>query len=289
MDYIYQIIFFVAVYSILAISLDLLAGQTGIVSVAHAAFYGLGAYTAAILAIQFSNSFILCTLSGMIVAVLISFIISLPSLRLRGDYFLIATFGFQMILLSISNNWKGLTRGPLGIMGIPLPNIWGLSISSRLEFTLAACLLATITFIIVTRIARSPFGRVLRVLREDEIYAQALGKNPLKYKVTVFAVSGALAALAGSLYAFYSSFVDPTSFTVLESILVISMVIIGGAGSHFGPVIGAILLVVLPEIFRFLGFPDSIAANLRQVFYGTVLIVLMILRPYGLIGRYAFK
>lgn len=289
MDYIYQIIFFVAVYSILAISLDLLAGQTGIVSVAHAAFYGLGAYTAAILAIQFSNSFILCTLSGMIVAVLISFIISLPSLRLRGDYFLIATFGFQMILLSIFNNWKGLTRGPLGIMGIPLPNIWGLSISSRLEFTLAACLLATITFIIVTRIARSPFGRVLRVLREDEIYAQALGKNPLKYKVTVFAVSGALAALAGSLYAFYSSFVDPTSFTVLESILVISMVIIGGAGSHFGPVIGAILLVVLPEIFRFLGFPDSIAANLRQVFYGTVLIVLMILRPYGLIGRYAFK
>jgi branched-chain amino acid transport system permease protein len=121
-----------------------------------------------------------------------------------------------------------------------------------------------------------------------EVFAQAMGKNTLRFKVTAFAVSAVLAALAGSLYAHYVTYIDPTSFTVMESILVISMVIIDGTGSLWGPMIGAIVLVMLPEALRFLGLPSSVAANLRQIVYGVLLVVMMMIRPGGLMGRYGF-
>jgi branched-chain amino acid transport system permease protein len=121
-----------------------------------------------------------------------------------------------------------------------------------------------------------------------EVFAQAMGKNTLRFKVTAFAVSAVLAALAGSLYAHYVTYIDPTSFTVMESLLVISMVIIDGTGSLWGPMIGAIVLVMLPEALRFLGLPSSVAANLRQIVYGVLLVVMMMIRPGGLMGRYGF-
>jgi branched-chain amino acid transport system permease protein len=129
---------------------------------------------------------------------------------------------------------------------------------------------------------------VLHAIREDEVFTRALGKNTLRYKVTAFAVSAALAASAGSLYAHYIIYIDPTSFTVMESILVISMVIIGGAGSPWGPLVGAVVLVTLPEALRFVGLPSSVAANLRQIFYGALLVIMMMFRPRGLVGRYGF-
>ncbi len=149
-------------------------------------------------------------------------------------------------------------------------------------------MLAAFAYLIVRRITTSPFGRVLRAIRDDEGFTQATGKNTLRFKVGAFAVSATLAAAAGSLYAHYVTYVDPTSFTVTESILVISMVIIGGAGSPWGPLIGAAILVTLPEALRFLGLPSSLAANLRQVFYGALLVAMMMLRPKGLVGRYGF-
>lgn len=121
-----------------------------------------------------------------------------------------------------------------------------------------------------------------------EVFAQAVGKNTLRFKVTAFAVSAVLAALAGSLYAHYVTYIDPTSFTVTESILVLSMVIIGGAGSLWGPMVGAIVLVMLPEALRFLGLPSSVAANLRQIVYGVLLVVMIMIRPGELMGRYGF-
>jgi len=171
----------------------------------------------------------------MVVAVLISFVVSLPSLRLNDDYFVIATFGFQMILFSVFNNWMSLTHGPLGIPGIPQPVIFGWHVTSHLDFLILAVAFACFAYIVVWRITSSPFGRVLHAIREDEVFAKAHGKNTLYFKVTAFAVSAALAASAGSLYASYITYIDPTSFTVMESILIISMVIIGGAGSLWGP------------------------------------------------------
>ena len=217
-----------------------------------------------------------------------SLLISLPSLRLHDDYFVIATFGFQMILVSIFNNWIDLTRGPLGIPGIPRPSLFGWTVQSQVGFVVISTVLAALAYTVVGRITWSPFGRVLRAIREDEVFAEAVGKSTLCFKATAFAVSAALAAAAGSLYACYMSFIDPTSFTVMESILVISIVIIGGTGSVWGPLVGAAVLVTLPEALRFLGLPSSVAANLREIFYGCLLVAMMMKRPRGLLGQYGF-
>lgn len=288
MDYLLHILVLIGIYAALAASLDLLAGHTGLLSVAQSAFYGLGAYTSALLAVKFGASFPVSVLAGMVVASLVSFVISLPSLRLHDDYFVIATFGFQMILFSIFNNWIEVTSGPLGIPGIPQPVIFGWHVQTHADFLVLGAVFACLAYFIVDRISTSPFGRVLRAIREDEVFAQSLGKNTLRFKVTAFAVSAALAASAGSLYASYITYIDPSSFTVMESILVISMVIIGGAGSRWGPVIGAVVLVTLPEALRFLGLPSPIAANLRQIIYGVLLVVMMMVRPQGLVGKYRF-
>jgi branched-chain amino acid transport system permease protein len=293
MEYLLHILIVAAIFGLLAVSLDLLAGHTGLLSIAHAAFYGLGAYTSALVvssqwAVGSGQSFLTGVVAGMAVAALVSFIVSLPSLRLHDDYFVIATFGFQMILFSIFNNWMDLTRGPLGIPGIPQPVIFGWKVDSHLEFLLLSALFASFAYFAVYLLTSSPFGRVLHAIREDEVFAQSLGKNTLRFKVTAFAVSAALAAMAGSLYAHYITYIDPTSFTVMESILVISMVIIGGAGSLWGPLVGAVVLVTLPEALRFVGLPSSVAANLRQIIYGALLVVMMMVRPKGLVGKYGF-
>ncbi len=278
-----------SIYAILAVSLDLVAGQTGLLSLAQGAFYGLGAYTSALLAVRYwSGGFLVGVLTGMAVAAVVSVSVSLPSLRLQDDYFVIATFAFQMILFSVFNNWMGLTHGPLGITGISQPAIFGWKVDSHLEFLLLSAAFASLACFAVYRLTASPFGRVLHAIREDDVFAQALGKNTLRFKVTAFAVSAALAAMAGSLYAHYITYIDPTSFTVMESILMIAMVIIGGAGSVWGPLVGAVVLVTLPEALRFVGLPSSVAANLRQLIYGTLLVVIMMVRPRGLVGKYGF-
>ncbi|MBU1950708.1 MAG: branched-chain amino acid ABC transporter permease, partial [Candidatus Eisenbacteria bacterium] len=286
MDYFLHILVIMTVYTTLAVSLDLLAGHTGLLSIAHAAFYGIGAYCSAILAVSFGLGFMLSTVCGILMAALVSFVVSFPSLRLHDDYFVIATFGFQFILFSIFNNWMGVTRGPLGIPGIPEPVIFSWKVDSHIEFLAFGSAFAALAIIVANRLSSSPFGRVLRTIREDEVLARSLGKNTLYFKVAVFAVSAALAASAGCLYAHYITYIDPTSFSMMESILVISMVIIGGAGSKWGPVIGAVVLVILPEALRFIGMPSSVAANMRQVFYGALFVIMMMFRPRGLVGKY---
>jgi branched-chain amino acid transport system permease protein len=288
MDYLLHILVLVCIYATLTLSLDLLAGHTGLLSIAHAAFFGLGAYTSAILALRFGATFAMGVLMGMAVASVASLVASLPSQRLSDDYFVITTFGFQVIVSSVFNNWVGATRGPLGIPGIPPPTIFGWTFRTPFGFVVLAAALATLAYLVVDRVSTSPFGRVLRAIREDEVFAHSLGKNTHLFKVAVFALSAALAASAGSLYAHYIAYIDPTSFTVTESILVVSMVIIGGAGSRAGPVIGAAVLVILPEALRFIGLPGSAAANLRQIIYGTLLVIMLIVRPRGLVGKYGF-
>lgn len=288
MEYVLHILVVAGIYVILAASLDLLAGHTGLLSIAHAAFYGLGAYTSALLTVKAGAPFLVGLAVGMVVAGVLSLLVSLPSLRLTDDYFVIATFAFQVIAFSVFNNWNQLTGGPVGIPGIPLPSVLGLGINSHAGFLVLTLACGIVAYAVVWRLSSGPFGRVLHAIREDELFAKALGKNTLRMKVTASAVSAALAALAGSLYAHYISYIDPTSFTVMESILIISMVIIGGAGSLWGPLIGAVVLVSLPEMLRFVGLPSSVAANLRQIIYGGLLVVMMLVRPRGLVGRYAF-
>jgi branched-chain amino acid transport system permease protein len=288
MDYALHILILSAIYSILAVSLDLLAGRTGMLSIAQAAFSGIGAYASAIVTIRLGGGFLVGVLAGVFMASAVSLVVSLPSLRLYGDYFIIATFGFQIILFSVFNNWMALTQGPLGISGIPQPVLFGFHVDTHSKFLILAAFFAAFAYLMVWRIIKSPFGRVLHAIREDEVFAKANGKNPHYFKVISFAISAALAASAGSLYAHYVTYIDPTSFTLTESILIISMVIVGGAGSLCGPFVGAIILVTLPEALRFVGLPGTVAANLRQIIYGSLLIIMMMFRPRGLVGRYGF-
>ena len=288
MDYFLHILILICIYIILASSLNLISGYTGLLSISHAAFYGIGAYVAALMSLRLESNFLLNILCAIIISGIFGAIVGFPSLRIRDDYFVIATFAFQIITFSVLNNLTSFTGGPMGLPGIPQPVLFGLKISSHEQFLLLVGFFTVCVFLICRRIVISPFGRVLKTIREDEVFAAASGKNVAFYKVMIFVIGAGMAAIAGSMYAYYISFIDPTSFTVMESIFIISIVIIGGAGSLWGPVVGAIVLVALPEILRFLGMPSSIAANMRQIIYGALLVVFMMWRPQGFLGEYSF-
>ena len=289
MEYLLHILILIGIYVILSVSLNLIAGYTGLLSIAHAAFFGVGAYVAALMALKLHSPFLANIVCAIILCGLLGALVGIPSLRIRDDYFVIATFAFQVITFSVLNNWVSFTGGPMGLPGIPQPSILGLRISSHLSFLVLVGIFCILTLWITRRIVRSPFGRVLMAIREDEIFAQATGKNVASYKVLVFVIGAGMAAVAGVMYAYYISFIDPTSFTVMESIFIISIVIIGGAGSLWGPVVGAVVLVILPEFLRFIGLPSSMAANVRQILYGGLLVALMMWRPRGFLGEYGFQ
>lgn len=288
MEYLLHITVVICIYAILAASLNLITGYAGMLSIAQAAFFGVGAYTSALMSLKLHSPFpvnMLCAaaLSGSLGAV-----VGIASLRLRDDYFVIVTFAFQIIAFSILNNWTSFTAGPMGLPSIPQPVLLGWQVSSHLEYLLLAATLSAAVFWASYRIIHSPLGRVVMAIREDEVLTLADGKNVAAYKLLVFVIGAAMASVAGVVYAHYVSFIDPTSFTVMDSIFIISVVIVGGAGSFWGPVIGAVVLTTLPEILRFVGMPSSIAANVRQMLYGGLLVAFMMLRPQGLMGEYAF-
>lgn len=289
MVYILHILIIINIYVIVGNSLNLIAGYTGLLSVSHAAFYGVGAYAAALLALHFHVGFLVGIAAGAVSATLLGFVIGYPSLRLRDDFFVIATLGFQMILIDLMNNWMWLTRGPLGLPGIPQPKVFGFQISSHLDFLFLTFSFAVVVYFICRRLVNSPFGNLLRGIREDETFALSVGKNATLHKVIIFAVGSGLVAVGGALYAYYITFIDPTSFTVSESIFMLSIVIVGGSGRLGGSIVGAIILVTLPELLRFIDLPNAVAANLRQIFYGGLLVAFMMFRPKGIWGEFSFR
>lgn len=289
MDYLLHILILIAIYTIVGISLNLVAGYTGLLSLSHAGFYGIGAYTAALLSLKFGTSFLLIIPAAIGVASLFGLLIGWPSLRIRDDLFVITTFGFQIILFQIMNNWMGLTNGPLGLPGIPQPTLFGHRISSHIDFLVLSVILAALVYLVARRLTNSPFGNVMRAIREDELFAQSLGKNVSFYKALVFSIGAGLSAIGGVVYAYYITFIDPTSFTINESIFMLSIVIVGGSGRLGGSIIGAILLVSIPELLRFLNIPNAIAANMRQILYGGLLVAFMMFRPRGIWGEFSFR
>lgn len=289
MNYILHLVVLIEIYLILSLSLNLMTGFTGLVSLAHAAFYGIGAYICTLLMINFGFDFVPSILFAVSGTFIISLLISFASLRFHGDYFILVTLAFQVIVFSILYNWVDVTRGPYGIPGIPKPNLFGLQIDSLLSFSVFGFILMCIIIGFLILLFSSPFGRTLKAIRDDEIAALSLGKKVVSYKIRSVSIASACAALAGTLYATYVTYIDPTSFTLDESILMLSMVIIGGTGNIKGPIIGTVILVLLPEALRFLAIPDSIAANMRLIIYGLLLIILMRFRPQGIAGKYQFE
>ena len=289
MEYLIHILIISGIYIILSLSLNLIVGFTGLAALGHIAFACVGAYTSSLLALNLGVSPWIGLIIGAIFASVLGAIVSFPSLRLKGDYLAIATFGLGVIVYSIAKNWVGLTRGPMGLPGIPAFKIFGYEINNVWAYLVLVLIFVVITYVVIRNITKSPFGRILTAVREDEVAAEAMGKNVNKYKLIVFVVGAFFAGIAGSLYAHYISFIDPSSFTIMESIAVLLMVVFGGMASLGGSFIGATTLVILPELLRFLGMPSSVAAPLRQMIYGLLLVILMIWRPQGLLGKYRFK
>ena len=289
MEYLLHILVIAGIYTILTLSLNLIVGYTGLASLGHIAFACIGAYASSLLALSLGISPWIGLIVGAILASILGVIIGYPSLRLKGDYLALATLGLGIIVYSIAKNWVSLTRGPMGLPGIPRFSLFGWEISATWSYLVLVFVFVFITYFAIKNITNSPFGRILKGVREDEISVMAMGKNVNKYKLIVFVVGAFFAGIAGSLYAHYITFIDPSSFTVMESIVVLLMVVFGGMASLRGSFAGAVILVIFPELLRFLGMPSSVAAPLRQMIYGLLLIVLMIWRPQGLLGKYKFK
>ena len=275
MEYILHLLILITIYVMLAQSLSLTAGFAGMISLAHAGFYGIGAYATAILSVNYNLPFILTFPIGMLICGIVALIVSTIALRTVDDYFIICTLGIQIVIFSLMNNWVGLTNGPMGIPGIPSIVIFGIDFNSKLLFLILGILLSVSIFVLIRLIVKSSFGRVLKALSEDEIYTQSIGKSVYLSKVIAFTISAMFAAIPGVLYAHYISYIDPTTFTVDESIFILSIVIIGGMRNHWGIIFATILLVLLPEALRFVGLPNNLAANLRQIIYGIILILVI--------------
>ncbi|AEB09682.1 branched-chain amino acid ABC transporter permease [Desulfobacca acetoxidans] len=263
-------------YIILALSLNLIIGYCGQVSLGHAAFYGLGAYSSALVAIHWHFPFLLALLTAMIVAALFGLSLGIPTLRLKDDYLAIVTLGFGVIIDLVLLNLD-ITGGPDGITRIPAPTMFDLNFRLKGWYLMLVVLAVALTLLFIHRLVNSRHGRALKAIRDHEITANVMGINTAAYKIAIFALSAGLAGLAGSLYAHYITFINPESFGLHTSILILTMVVLGGMGSILGSVLGACILTALPEMLRRF-------ADYQDLAYGGLLIVMLIWRPQGLLG-----
>lgn len=284
MNYWLHIIVLFGIYAALASSLNLAAGQLGLFSVAHAGLFGIGAYTGAILELH-GASLALGIPAAMVCAASAAIPLAVAASRLRADQFVVATLAYQALLTSIFENWSQVTGGPLGLANIPqrLVGVW--TIDSVEQFGVLALVLGMITIFTVSRLSSGAFGRLLHCVRDEPALALSLGKRVSRTQLQVLAISGAFAGAAGAIYASYVTFIDPSSFTLDESIAIATMAIAGGLRSRWGPVIGAAALVLLPELLRFAGLPGEAAASLNRIIFGGALVWIVLSRPQGLIGR----
>jgi len=287
MEYFLHVAILVLIYAILSISYNLLLGFSALFSLAHAAMFGVGAYASTLLAMELGLNVWFALLAAVLITAASGAVIGIPALRVKSHYLVVLSFGFQMVIYHLMINLVSFTGGEAGITSIPKPGIFGMTIKSKWHFLLTVGVITVLVFLVAQRWGKAPFGRVLKAIRDDEEAAQALGKNIFSFKVTVFMLSGALAAVAGSLYAHYVGFINPFTFKLHDSVLILAMVVFGGSGNMYGSVFGALVLVSVPELLRFVrGFSEAIAGPFREILYGLMLMVMMRFRPQGLIAEY---
>jgi branched-chain amino acid transport system permease protein len=299
MNYALHLLNYLAIYGILAMSLNIICGYCGLLSMSQASYFAIGAYAYALLAMKLHLDFVSATICGSLLAAFLSLAISLPAWRFKGDSFVLISLAVQQMLFSLFENWttsgaepgtwSNLTNGPFGLSSIPKPEIFSLHIDSVPAAAVLSCCIFMLTAVLCKALLGSPWGRLLRAMRDNELAARGLGKNVRLAKVQAVAISCGLAAIAGALYASYVNYIDPSVAALDESVLILSMVLVGGIGNFRGPLVGAFVLIAIPEILRFTAIPDSIAANVRLLIYGILLMLMMHLRPQGLAGSYRME
>jgi branched-chain amino acid transport system permease protein len=243
--YILHVLIIMAIYTILTLSLNLIIGFSGQVSLGHAAFYGIGAYVSSLLVVNFSIPYCVALPAAAVGAGLFGVLLGIPTLRLKDDYLAIVTLGFGLILVYVALNIDYL-GGTDGFMGIPSPSFFGVKFGTKVRFLAVALAMVGVTLFFMHRIKRSRIGRALAAVRDDEVVAKVMGVNATKYKVMAFGIGSAFAGIAGSLYSAYVHYIDPHTFGLSTSIIILCMVVLGGIGSIAGSVIGTAILVILP-------------------------------------------
>ncbi|MEW6052212.1 MAG: branched-chain amino acid ABC transporter permease [Nitrospirota bacterium] len=276
-DYFIDVAVLVGIYMILALGLNVVVGFAGLLNLGFVAFYAIGAYTYALLNIHAGIGFWPALPLAVGLSAAAGFLLAVPALRLRGDYLAIVTLGFGEITRLILNNWDSLTRGPNGLSGIEPPSILSVSFGTLTHYYYLVLVFVLITFFVTRRVYASRIGRAWVAIREDEIAASVMGIHTTMYKLYAFAFGAFWAGLAGAVFAGKMQFISPESFTFMESVLILCMVILGGIGSIAGVIIGSVILVLLPEILREVQL-------YRMLLLGAGLVLLMVFRPQGLFG-----
>lgn len=281
--YIIRILVLVGIYVLLTSSLNLVNGYTGMFSLGHAAFYGVGAYTSAILVLRTGCSVWCGMAAATLSAAATAWLIAKPTLKLKGVYLTLTTLGLNIIIMLVFLNWVDLTRGPLGIAGIPVPRLFGRRFTTPVAYYYLIFIIDAVTIFFLSRLVRSRFGRALKAIREDERAAHACGIPLAHYKTVAFVISAALAGLAGSFYAHYMRYISPDAFSHLETFNIITILSFGGPGNLLGPIAGSAILISATEAFRAF-------ASYRMIIFGAVLVGTMLIRRQGLVGgrEYSF-
>ena len=299
MNYLYHLIIYLCVYIIVAVSLNIVTGYCGLLTLAHAGYFAVGCYVYALSSLLLGWGLVLSMLLAFGVAAIFSLAVSIPSWRFKGDFFVMSSLAVQALLYSLFYNWSNstaalgtwsnLTNGPSGIAGIPKLVIFGIKFDTLGGVAVISVILAVVWIYVSALLLSSPWGRLLKAMRDDELAARGLGKNVQVAKTQAFAIACGIAAIAGVIYAAYVSYVDPSIASLDESILMLCMVIVGGMGNIQGPVVGALVLIAIPELLRFADIPNDIAPNIRLMVYGLLLLAMMHFRPQGLAGSYRIE
>jgi branched-chain amino acid transport system permease protein len=267
-------------YVMLGLGLNIVVGLGGLLHLGYVAFYAVGAYSYALLNYHFGINFWIALPLGALLSTIFGLIIGFPVLRLRGDYLAIVTLAFGEIIRLVLENWNAFSFGPSGIANIPRPGLFGIHMNLKqvtIYIYFLMILLTILTIFVVHRLENSRLGRAWIAMREDEIACQTMGINVTKAKLTSFALGATWAGLAGVMFAAKTTFINPASFTIWESIIVLCIVVLGGMGSIIGVIIAAFILILLPEYLR-------VFSDYRMLVFGAILVIMMIFRPGGIIN-----
>ena len=273
---------FMIMYSILCLGLNLILGFTGLLSLGHAAFYGIGGYTTAILMTRYGFSFLPALVVSALAALLFGVLLGIPTRKVRGDYFCLLTIAFGEIFRLVTQAWISFTGGAMGIVGIPIPRVLGWTVRSEIDFYFLGLGLLAFTYVTLVLLTESKYGRAFIAIREDELAASVMGVNTSLYKIIAFSIGSFYAGIAGSYLAVYQTTITPSNFRLEESCLMIIMVILGGMGNFLATFLGVFVLAVATEFFRPL-------AEYRMLIIGMIMVTVLLFRPQGLLGAAAFK
>lgn len=286
MNYVLTLATFFSIGIILAMSLNLVMGYAGHVSMAHGGFMGIGAYTGAWFAINADMNMIWAMFIAAAVAALIGWLFALATVRIDGNEFILASFALQMVIVEAISRWTDVTRGTYGLSGVPKPELFGNRLTTIPEFATFTIVVMLLCALIMMRLARSNFGLVLRGTRESIPSMQALGRNTSRVKIIVLVIAAAFAGIAGTLQASMVTFIHPSSFGIMLSIIIVAYLLVGGLGNMWGAALGAVLLLSIPELIAVSNLiPSNLLGPMERVVYGVILMAFVWFRPKGIIAE----